>query len=318
MTLLRQFAGVRISTTALIFGLAFAAVTAQAEVKLTLKNSFIFKYKNRATIEANCVVDESKGKANAPSKDGDMHVAVRCSDEIALPLVAELMNAKDHQDVIAATVAAKESGDAVQIAGAWRIWNEHGGDNTVFVQGKPVGKATTTNPDHVFEIHPITRFGDSPVLESFKTIDGYAPKEPDAAFTAYENTRASIKRGTSTTTITSNGVGYNYVKFQMELAERPFSVQDGSFAFAKVRDWEGELLLRKKRMVFVKDTPPEIAVRDARQGDCFRVLGIPRLDLALVSWRTQQAAAGRTEVLGWNLPYEIIVVGLYDSACERD
>jgi len=27
---------------------------------------------------------------------------------------------------------------------------------------------------------------------------------------------------------------------------------------------------------------------------------------------------GRTEVLTWNLPYEIIVVGLYDGECETD
>jgi hypothetical protein len=113
-------------------------------------------------------------------------------------------------------------------------------------------------------------------------------------------------------------VGYNYVQFQMELNEPPFKVVDGSFAFAKVRDWDGHLLVRKKRMVFVRDTPPEILVRNAKEDDCFRVLGMPRLDLALVSWRTQAAAKGRTEVLSWNLPYEIIVVGIYDSKCELD
>ncbi len=129
--------------------------------------------------------------------------------------------------------------------------------------------------------------------------------------------RSKITRG-SATTITSSGVGYNYVKFQMELNERPVELDDGRFAFAKVRDWEGRLLLRKKRMVFVRGTPPEMAVQNAKEGDCFRVLGIPRMDLALVSWRTKEAAKGRTEVLTWNLPYEIIVVGLYEGQCETD
>lgn len=73
---------------------------ASAEIQLTLRNTFIEKYKNRTSIEDTCVVDHSKGKANPASKDGDMHVAVRCSKEIALPLVAEIMNAKDHQDAI--------------------------------------------------------------------------------------------------------------------------------------------------------------------------------------------------------------------------
>jgi len=48
------------------------------------------------------------------------------------------------------------------------------------------------------------------------------------------------------------------------------------------------------------------------------VLGIPRVDLALVSWRARNAPK-RPEVLTWNLPYEIIVVGVYEGAvCDKD
>lgn len=290
---------------------------AWAEISLTLKNTFIEKYKNRATIEADCTVDKSKGAPNSPAKDGDMHMAVRCPAEIALPLVAEVMNAKDHRNIIDASVDAEQSQTPVKLVGAWRIWNEHGGDER-FTQGKTVKKSTTTNPDHVFEIHPLTRFGPLSAFESFKPIIGYTEKEADRAFPMYEGVRSQIRRGQGTTTIISNGVGYNYVKFQMELSERPIEVADGRFAFAKVRDMDGHLLLRKKRVVFVKGTPPEAAVKDAQEGQCFRVLGIPRLDLALVSWRTKQAAEGRTEVLTWNLPYEIIIVGLYEGECEGD
>jgi hypothetical protein len=99
--------------------------------------------------------------------------------------------------------------------------------------------------------------------------------------------------------------------------EKPFPVSDGSFVYAKVRDWDGELVARKKRMVFVKDTPPELAVRDLKRGDCIRALGIPRLNLALVSWRVRNSEA-KPDVLGWNLPYEIIVVGVYPSDCQKD
>ena len=38
----------------------------------------------------------------------------------------------------------------------------------------------------------------------------------------------------------------------------------------------------------------------------------PRFDLALVSWRARNAQT-RPEVLTWNLPYEMIVVGLYED-----
>jgi len=59
------------------------------------------------------------------------------------------MNAKNHLDAVDAANSAAGTGSAVQISGAWRIWNEHGGDN-IFVQGKPVAAAQTSNPDHVF------------------------------------------------------------------------------------------------------------------------------------------------------------------------
>lgn len=301
--------------TAVVCGVLIGT-PAIAEIELTLKNAFIEKYKNRTSIEDLCLVDHSKGKANAASKDGDMHVAVRCPKEIGLALVAEIMNAKDHPEAIALTKTAESDGSKVKIAGAWRIWNEHGGDES-FVQGAKVSKADGTNPDHVFEIHPITQLAEFDLRASFKPIEGYTAKKAEDAFNRYENTRAKIAKGKTTTKITSPGLGYNYVEFQMELMEKPFPVSDGSFAYAKVRDWEGELVARKKRMVFVKDTPPELAVRNLKGGDCLRVLGIPRLDLALVSWRTRNSAK-RPDVLGWNLPYEIIVVGVHASECQVD
>jgi hypothetical protein len=69
---------------------------------------------------------------------------------------------------------------------------------------------------------------------------------------------------------------------------------------------------RPPRIVFVANTPAEERVRTLKKGDEMTVLGIPRLDLAVVSWRTRNAAT-HPEALTWNLPYEIIVVGLYGA-----
>jgi hypothetical protein len=131
-----------------VLRLFFAAVavascgSAGAEIQLTLKNSFIDKYKNRTSIADDCLVDHSKGKPNPASKDGDMHIAVRCPKEIGLALVAEIMNAKDHRDAIDLSTTAETDGSKVTIKGAWRIWNEHGGDQS-FTQGKAVAKSET-------------------------------------------------------------------------------------------------------------------------------------------------------------------------------
>lgn len=297
---------------------AFVSV-AHAEISLTLKQSFITKYKDRVMIEAECTVDKSKGKANPASKDGDMHIAVRCPGEIKLPLVAEIMNAKEFPDVITRTAQDEQSQEKVHIVGAWRIWNEHSGD-TSFEQGRPVTRAPDSNPDHVFEIHPVTAYGDADVRASFHPIPGYKTKDAEQAFSSYENKRSAITYSTrnKTVTVTSSGLGYNYVDFQMQLNEQPVKITDGYFAMAQVRDWEGHLIHRKRRMVFAESTPPAEAVKNIGAGDCLRVLGIPRLNLALVNYRVSEARKGNKAPLSWNLPYEIIVVGVYDSQCEVD
>ena len=55
---------------------------------VVLKRAFVEKYKDRATIDATFIVDHAHKNPNAPSKDGDMHVAGRAQTEIGLPMVA--------------------------------------------------------------------------------------------------------------------------------------------------------------------------------------------------------------------------------------
>ena len=306
-----------VATTRVLVALLLTATgSAYAEISITLNNTFIEKYKNRATIDVEFVVDHSKGAPNAASKDGDMHFAGRDAKNIGLPTVAELVNAKDHLDAVQIANDAQGTNQPVKVSGAWRIWNEHGGDNQ-FVQGKKIAAATTSNPDHVFEIHPVVSIGDLSLHDSFKEIPGYTPKQAENAFPMYEQVRSTITPGSGKTTILSGGIGYNYVKFQMVLNEKPFKLIDGAVASASVQDLTGHLILRKKRMVFVKDTPPEVAVRGLGEGACLQVLGIPRIDLALVSWRVAHRSDVR-KPLTWNLPYEIIVIGLYAEPCEED
>jgi len=250
--------------------LAFFFACAHAEISITLNTSFIEKYKNRATIDSTFIVDRSKGKPNPVSKDGDMHIAGRDPKNIGMAAVAELMNAKDHLDAVQVANDAQGTGQPIPVSGAWRIWNEHGGDNQ-FLQFKPVAAAATSNPDHVFEIHPVSAIGDLDVRASFKPIPpGYNVKLPENAFPMYENVRSTIVPKQGKTTIVSTGIGYNYVKFQMVLNERPFAISDGVVAMARIQDLEGHLILRNKRMVFVKDTPPEVAVRVPARDRAFR------------------------------------------------
>ena len=312
-----MFSKLTATAFAVVSGCLFC-ISANSENVLTLKDAFIQKYKNRATIEADYIIDKAHKKPNAPSKDADIHVAGRSPSAIGLATVAEMMNAAEHPEALDAIHEAEGTGRPIRVVGVWRIWAEHGGD-TAHTQGKPLAAFQTTNPDHLFEIHPLTEINGMDVKDSFHPIDGYDAKEAEQAFTVYERTRSHITPlAGGKVQIQTPMAGMNYVKFEMELNEKALAIEDGRMAFAKVRKMDGELVVQKRRMVFAKDTPPELAVRDKAAGDCMVVLGIPRIDLALVDWRVKESRKGRKEVLDWSLPYEIAVVGVYDEACSGD
>ena len=286
---------------------------AQTDVEITLKNTFIEKYKDRATIEASFVVDRAHQRPNAPSKDGDLHIAGRSDQEIRLPIVAEIMNARFEQDAVRLVHQVEGNGNAISVAGTWRIWCEHGGLSPQ-IQGQSLTPFTTTNPDHVFQIHPLTKIQDQSLVDSFMPIEGYQTKDATEAFMNYENKRSQITVNPTagTTTIVTSMGGFNYVEFVMEINDTPKNVEDGEFVFASVFDLNGELLVKHRRMVFVKGTPPEQVLKRSTTGQRLHVLGVPRIDLAVVSWRVQHRT-DRPEALSWGLPYEIVIVATYES-----
>lgn len=288
--------------------LAFAPILARAEIEITLNNSFIEKYKNRATISVKYWVDKAHAKPNAPSKDGDIHIAGRAK-EVGLPVVAEIMNAGSESDAVDIIHQVEGSGKTIPLEGAWRLWCEHGGTSPQ-VQGKSLQPFTGTNPDHVFEIHPVTIVNDISVTDSLHPIDGFDPKEAERAFTSYENLRSKITPGAKTTKLTTVMGGNNYVEFKLEPNNQPVELEDGTAVLASAMTLDGDLIVRNRRMIFIKGTPPEQALKQLKDGESLHVLGMPRIDLALVSWRTKNYKK-RPEVLTWNLPYEIIVVGVY-------
>jgi hypothetical protein len=294
----------------LILTLLFLAVTARGEVEITLKNAFIAKFKERATINAKFTVDKAHPNANPAKKDGDLHAAGR-APEIGLATVAEIMNAKDEVAGMAAIHEVEGTNASRAVVGAWRLWAEHGG-GLPHVQGKALQKFDSTNPDHVFQIHPLTKIGAIDLRNSLHPIEGFRYKDAEDAFTRYENVRCKITPGATTTKLTTSMAGFNYVEFIMEVLQDPVELQDGKKVYASVLDLDGNMLIRRRRMIFINDTPPELAVRNLHAGDQLHVVGIPRIDLALVSWRVEHAVE-RPEVLTWNLPYEIIVVAAFSE-----
>jgi hypothetical protein len=297
------------TAAALLLAALLLPAAARAEIQITLQNAFVEKYKDRATIDAAFTVDKAHARPNPPASDGDLHAAGR-APEIGLPAVAEVMNAVLELDAIDLIHQAERGGQPLQVRGVWRLWCEHGGDDEQ-VQGQPLQPFKTTNPPHVFEIHPLVRIGDLDLAGSFQPIAGFTYKDASQAFQSYERLPSHIATGDGTTTVTTRMAGYNYVEFVIRLNEEPTHLlADGLSVKAAVLDTGGDLLVNERRMVAVAGTAPYARIKAMHKGEALHVVGLPRIDLSLLSWRV--ANSGRVAgVLDWSLPYEMVLVAVF-------
>lgn len=281
---------------------------------VVLKKSFVEKYKDRATIEADFYVDHAHVRPNSPAKDGDMHVAGRSPNEVGLPMVAEVMNAaQSSQQQAVKRIHDVEGGDrAVHIAGAWRLWFEHPAQKQIQFASVPV--ADNTNPDHSFEIHPITEFDEEDISTSFQPIRGFTPYDAKKAFPYYESLTATVSSTDSAISIESKKSQYNYAEFYIQLKGAPLKLADGGYAvladvFDSDSEDDDEAIATGVRMIFVPGTPPlqKLTHDKLGQSDELHVIGIPRINLNAI-YAFVQANNGRTATR--KLPYEMIIVAV--------
>jgi hypothetical protein len=303
----------------LVAALALFASLLQAET-LTLSSTFVKQVKNKATVPIHLELDAhltSPHRIGRSGDDGDIHMAGR-ADEIQLPMVAEIMNAGlPPQAGSVDEMNQASSGQILPVTGVWRIWFEHPspGDQ---VQGDPVDVPANSNPDHVFEIHPITNFGDQdigdsslvPIANGQQTYQAYPAS---VAFGAYEKLKATISVSDSSVSITTAKAGYNYAEFVIELAGQPQLASqsnpndNGVFVLANVYDVsdpEQPVTADVRRMVFVENSEPAKQLQALSQGGRMHVLGIPRVNLAEVD------AIATGQSVDTLLPYEMIIVAI--------
>jgi hypothetical protein len=290
-------------------------------IVIELDNQFIADYENKATIESEFTIVKLS-QVHGPAEDGEVHVG-GWSDAAGLATVSEVMNAATSgKEARLAFASALAAGKKVTATGAWRIWCEHGG-TTPQIQAKgpkPEGDlpgAAPSNPDHVFEIHPVTsvKVGDQ-VTDAAKAIGatpGFTPYPAGEAFLpGYEKLTCTIIPRKDRTRIITEASRYNFAEFVFQLDEDPFDLGDGHGVIGTIFTTGGEQQVRNRRVVFVKGTAADEVGKAARKGDRLQLTGIPRISLKLVQYRLQHREALReqhgTDPLGWRLPYEMIAV----------
>ena len=280
---------------------------------LTLSKAFVEKVKNSAVIETNFSVDHTltkPHKIDRSGNDGDIHAAGR-DTAIRLPLVVEITNAgmPSQKAAMDATKAAV-GGAKIPIAGVWRLWFEHAGKDPQ-IQGKAVPKPKNTNPDHVFELHPLTSVNGNDCIGSFQPIPGYTAFDAERAFgEEYEKKTCTISVTKTAIQIESKNAGFNHTQFRMQLLGKPKKGTGSAVLVVAnvfdIKDEEEMVNSSPIRMVFLAGTPAADAVTALGPGDRMNLLGIPRVDLSKVSTIVKGLTPGK--VHSGPLPYEMIVV----------
>jgi hypothetical protein len=292
---------------------------------IELDNEFIKKYANRATITSEFTIT-GISMDHPDAKDGEVHNG-GWADEAGLPCVAEVMNvARAGKPARDAFHEALSGGKKATVTGAWRIWGEHaGGGNQFQARGpKPSGAlpGAPSNPDHVFEIHPVTivKVGDSGTDASVAIGDTphFTPNDAHHAFVdLFETAPCKIVPMGDRTRIVTRAVQINFTEFLIRPEGELKEMDDGGHSLiCTVFDTDGELLVRNRRMVFVKGTTADNAVQQLKMDGVLRVVGFARIDLALVQWRVEHrddtkdknGHAFAAPPLEWALPYEMIIV----------
>ena len=292
---------------AIIYNGAVAEVAPKHAI-VQLQRSFIERYKNAVTISATFTVDAAKSSPAPSLFDGDLHIAGR-APEIGLRLVAEIKNAAAETAAVALVNRAEASRRPLPFTGVWRLWPEH----VVLVerQGTPVPRLKTPNPDHSFEIHPLTQAGEISLLGTFRPVEGYRPGSAAKTFDVYEDARCTIELTPTAARLTLSSWLWNDVHFLLEPSgDPPLVVSDGRFITAAARDTDGKLLVARLRMVLVNGTEPARVIGALAPGARVHVWGLPRVSFAELSRRIQQSATNPA-VLNGSLPYEIVVLGIY-------
>ena len=293
-------------------------LTAHADITVALTKGFVKKYKDKATIPTTFEVDKHHKTPNpigGGSDDGDVHIAGR-DTVVKLPMVAEIINGKRESDTFT-FLKQLSAGQSVPMVGVWRLWFEHPGHEDQ-IQGDPVALPADTNPDHIFEFHPVAKFGNFDCLDSFVPIadqsNEFRGYPADKAFGAYEQRPGTITQSNTAIMITSNKAGYNYAEFEMRLTGDPKDVGDGFIVLANVYNAGAPasadpLTENPRRMIFVKGSPPADTVATMKKGGKLHVLGIPRVNLNEVS-AIASGLQGHDEYSAGGLPYEMIIVAL--------
>lgn len=304
--------------------ISILASGASAQSTITLRRSFVDSFCNRLTISAAYNVWFSHPRPNAAKDDGDIHVS-GYDNKIGMPVVAEIMNAAEQPEAMNLLKSQAGNGTPnnpkINIAGVWRLWPEHmGPKGNHFYQGMHLTAEEitkkTTNPDHVFEIHPVTKVATLDVRNSLHEIQGYEPWYAWYVLQQIAKKSFTISSDKHSISFTTKQTPYNYVDTWIKM-DSVWTVKDGAFAICTILDYDYEhghdisqkTIAHSIRVGFVKGTAPYDEALAKHNSGVLHVLATTRINLAIVSARESMSHTDPA-ALTLPLPVELVAVGI--------
>ncbi|MCH7570892.1 MAG: hypothetical protein IH919_10060 [Deltaproteobacteria bacterium] len=296
-----------------IFFLIFPSHSLAAE--LWLRESLVKKHARDILVTIHAVPDHI-GKRAHPLKEGcDLDVPLR-SEDINVPILGKIKNACSYPEGITSTYWSNRlkslEGHSVEVEGVLRVWLGHppkGGKIQCECDGLPL--YANSNPDHMVEIHPLTRLGSISFLSMTREIqkggDPYVSYLGGKISSTLNKRRITIRRvqkaGETYLAIKGPRTGYDHwtvLAVVMSIAEE----RRGGHAFDVGVIQRKGFMERNLLALTIKGTPADAGVETLQVNDEVVLFGIVRLDLALIEKKARQA---------WRtipMPYELIVLDI--------
>ncbi|MBC8138682.1 MAG: hypothetical protein H8F28_22610 [Fibrella sp.] len=317
-----------------LYGEAHAA----SHTILVIRRDTLDKLAGRITMDAKLRV--AGVETHSPSGDGEAHIGGVTLDpateqDFGFATVAELLQAGKYngRNRLLAYLRARVGGDPIAVSGVWRFWSEHGRDLNAqgearFEQGiypPPSAWSKPSNPNHIFEIHPLTSLtlADGVVInlrDDFVFQEGYAAlgdeKRTHRAFRLFPKIDCKITVLGDLIKIVSTPHHYNFLQFKARITAPPISAIDGSFWTADVFDQNGAGLItggvatstplaRGVRLAVTGGTPVAQSFASVTPGQTVKLVAFPRVNLEAVQRIADGLPNGAT--FEGQLPYELIV-----------
>lgn len=282
------------TASASIFAVLLGFLSSLSAAELWLRESLVKERAGEILTSIEAIPVHIGEKAHPVDKDCDLHVPLR-SEAIKVPMLGEIKNACSIPEGVTSTHWTEElrplEKKTVKAEGVFRVWLEHPpeeeGERQCECEELPL--YTSSNPDHMVELHPLTRLDDKSFLDHVKAVEKgkkkYKGSDGKRLTSTLEKKKITIQKetedGESYIVIRGPKTGFNHWTLQATVKTTPKKARDGHYFAVDVLS--GAKVVKVNLPAFtIAGTETDKKITKAKAGDKVTLFGLVRLDLKTI------------------------------------